>query len=804
MRSCHPASVVPILRMKEASPCRSRCRNRSPSTSLPSRRVTPLSWLAASSATASCTTKAARSPEASRSNGGTRRLERSITIPWRPSVRRCATAQPSSSGVWPGTFPAALSSSITPSGSKTTRSRRWTSADGDGRSRASGTSRARHGRHERDRSSDCRPAARMWSHGAHDGSDRAGRFIRGGICGRRCRDSWWLQDRRRRCGTSTRWHRCHRTRRRWIVRAGRRLRRAGWSSMANRNRSESARCSSPGSSAASVDAGAALGRDRSHHINSESDAASWRDDRLRGGEGGPVELQQEPVEGIEPEGHPCGSRLARLGRDGWCGWTGQWAGGHAGHRLRRSTEDLDGFAWRHSHRAARSAEWGGRFGRVPRVAARRLHHRVGICHRRWHSADRLRFIYRPHRLCEIVWSDAADRRKGIDRAPARPARWRPRGDVNARGGRAESVLHDRRHRHERPRGDRCRDYAGAGRDCAGRLHAGHERFRGGRVSARSGLDSSADLLHGPPRARLGGRGARRGGARLRHEAAAVHGSRARRPRSSRRPSIRLASGLIRPAHWRGRSSRQSLTRLRPSPRILPTVTDDSRPPQRCRRRGDTRGWTSWGFDSQLGAPRWRHRPRRSSAGDGLPQPQQLRILQRAHRGDTFEVGVEWRRAYVRRLGRALHAQPVVVRTKPRDRSRDPARRSVSRHHLAPAAPPLSLNGRAIPLSMGKVLGGGSSINAMVWSRGHKCDWDFFASESGDRAGYESHEMRRRPARHHLGLLERGSAGEADRPRRAIDVSVARRQRIGRREPCAKSCLLAWRSFLALDCGAARA
>src|SRR5262245_38342800 len=40
--------------------------------------------------------------------------------------------------------------------------------------------------------------------------------------------------------------------------------------------------------------------------------------------------------------------------------------------------------------------------------------------------------------------------------------------------------------------------------------------------------------------------------------------------------------------------------------------------------------------------------------------------------------------------------------------------------------------------MGKVLGGGSSINAMIWARGHKSDWDFFASETGDPAwGYES-------------------------------------------------------------------
>ncbi len=43
----------------------------------------------------------------------------------------------------------------------------------------------------------------------------------------------------------------------------------------------------------------------------------------------------------------------------------------------------------------------------------------------------------------------------------------------------------------------------------------------------------------------------------------------------------------------------------------------------------------------------------------------------------------------------------------------------------------ALSGRAIPLSMGKVLGGGSSINAMYWARGHKSDWDFFAAEAGD-------------------------------------------------------------------------
>jgi choline dehydrogenase len=49
-----------------------------------------------------------------------------------------------------------------------------------------------------------------------------------------------------------------------------------------------------------------------------------------------------------------------------------------------------------------------------------------------------------------------------------------------------------------------------------------------------------------------------------------------------------------------------------------------------------------------------------------------------------------------------------------------------------------LNGRSILLSMGKVLGGGSSINVMAWARGHKNDWDFFAQEADDPAwSYES-------------------------------------------------------------------
>jgi choline dehydrogenase len=48
-----------------------------------------------------------------------------------------------------------------------------------------------------------------------------------------------------------------------------------------------------------------------------------------------------------------------------------------------------------------------------------------------------------------------------------------------------------------------------------------------------------------------------------------------------------------------------------------------------------------------------------------------------------------------------------------------------------AQPNPRLNGRAIGYSMGKVLGGGSSINVSTWSRGHQADWDFYASESAD-------------------------------------------------------------------------
>jgi len=52
-------------------------------------------------------------------------------------------------------------------------------------------------------------------------------------------------------------------------------------------------------------------------------------------------------------------------------------------------------------------------------------------------------------------------------------------------------------------------------------------------------------------------------------------------------------------------------------------------------------------------------------------------------------------------------------------------------------PNAHLNGRSLFWSMGKVLGGGSSINVMIWAHGHKNDWDYFASETDLGWSYES-------------------------------------------------------------------
>jgi choline dehydrogenase len=68
----------------------------------------------------------------------------------------------------------------------------------------------------------------------------------------------------------------------------------------------------------------------------------------------------------------------------------------------------------------------------------------------------------------------------------------------------------------------------------------------------------------------------------------------------------------------------------------------------------------------------------------------------------------------------------------------PANLGSDRDWAFQARPNPHLNGRSIPMNMGKILGGGSSINVMIWARGHKNDWDYFAAEAGDPAwNYES-------------------------------------------------------------------
>jgi choline dehydrogenase len=54
-----------------------------------------------------------------------------------------------------------------------------------------------------------------------------------------------------------------------------------------------------------------------------------------------------------------------------------------------------------------------------------------------------------------------------------------------------------------------------------------------------------------------------------------------------------------------------------------------------------------------------------------------------------------------------------------------------------AIPGAGVNGRSIPEHMGKVVGGGTSINATIWARPFKADLDHWAEVTGDRAwGYE--------------------------------------------------------------------
>jgi len=57
----------------------------------------------------------------------------------------------------------------------------------------------------------------------------------------------------------------------------------------------------------------------------------------------------------------------------------------------------------------------------------------------------------------------------------------------------------------------------------------------------------------------------------------------------------------------------------------------------------------------------------------------------------------------------------------------------------------NLADRRLLMTMGKVLGGGSSVNVMVWARGHRSDWDNFSREAQDETW--SHESVSKIFRH---------------------------------------------------------
>jgi choline dehydrogenase len=55
-----------------------------------------------------------------------------------------------------------------------------------------------------------------------------------------------------------------------------------------------------------------------------------------------------------------------------------------------------------------------------------------------------------------------------------------------------------------------------------------------------------------------------------------------------------------------------------------------------------------------------------------------------------------------------------------------------------AQPQPATHDRTLPLPMGRVIGGGSSVNALIYARGHRADFDEWAQLTGDpRWGYAS-------------------------------------------------------------------
>ncbi len=123
-------------------------------------------------------------------------------------------------------------------------------------------------------------------------------------------------------------------------------------------------------------------------------------------------------------------------------------------------------------------------------------------------------------------------------------------------------------------------------------------------------------------------------------------------------------------------------------------------------------------------------------------------------------------------------------------------------------PSTALNGRSIPMPMGKALGGGSSINAMVWARGHRNDFERWAKAAQDpKWGYDHVLGIYRPAtlrRLELGAGDLVDGRNFDQARlqvrgrkRRLALPVGHRRQVGvepprnRREPSFTRC---WQEF----------
>jgi choline dehydrogenase len=92
----------------------------------------------------------------------------------------------------------------------------------------------------------------------------------------------------------------------------------------------------------------------------------------------------------------------------------------------------------------------------------------------------------------------------------------------------------------------------------------------------------------------------------------------------------------------------------------------------------------------------------------------------------------------RRLAENPACEVLLIEAGPDDKSESvldptlwPTNLGTERDWGFQAEPNPHLDGRALSMSMGRGLGGGSSVNVMVWARGHRSDWDHFAAETGD-------------------------------------------------------------------------